>query len=128
MQVPSQKVCEHSIGKYHTNSGIRHQVTDSLQKWREKKCVFNKTNSCHYKHDQNAITINQSVATSAQSVDTVSAPPVQSSSTRAWTDQDMAMMKEVLVKLNHNMVNVMSRIESLEKMDFPRQETAQGSQ
>ena len=97
------------------------------------RCEFNKTNSCLYKHDRNAHqTISQSVPTPAQNVISPPATPVQSPPTRNitsnWTDQDMAMMKDVLLKFNQNMGNIMIRIESLENKDFPRQETVQGSQ
>ena len=93
------------------------------------RCDFNKTNSCHYKHDQN----NHRAPTAAQSVNNVSSPPSQSPSTReevtrTWSYQDMALMKDILLKLNHNMGNVMNRIESLEKKDFPTQGTVQNSQ
>ena len=97
------------------------------------RCEFHKTNSCHYKHNQNSPSSNTSGPPSAPIVDTSSPTPIQSSSTYAnatktWTDQDMVIMKDVMLKLNHNMGNIMNRIESLEKKDFPRQETAPASQ
>ena len=75
-------------------------------------CNFERSQSCHYKHAQIVDRTAPEVPRSAPTSNNVITP-------RAWTDQDMVLLKDVVMQINQNLENVSSRLFSLET-DFPK--------
>ena len=75
-------------------------------------CNFQRSQSCHYKHAQIVERTAPEVPRSAPTSNNIITP-------RAWTDQDMVLMKDMVMQINQNLENVSSRLFSLET-DFPK--------